>query len=52
MSRWARRPPPAWKVKLVFALVALGLLLVGVERWIGWPDWATLEPGTRWRSLR
>ncbi|WP_323715672.1 hypothetical protein [Paracoccus aminovorans] len=42
-SRWARNPPSARMVKLVLAIVALGLLLVGLEHFGLWPDWATLD---------
>ena len=43
MSRWARNPPSARRVKFVFAIVGL-CLLVGFVEWLGlWPDWATAE---------
>ncbi|MDQ2088772.1 hypothetical protein [Marimonas arenosa] len=44
MSRWARRPPPAWRIKLVLTVIVLALLIAGVERFIGWPDVLTLDP--------
>ncbi len=34
---WARRPPSTARVKLVLGVVALCLLLVAAERWIGLP---------------
>lgn len=43
MARWARHPPSPGRVKLVLAIVALGLVLVGLERAGLWPAWATLE---------
>lgn len=44
MSRWARNPPSAARVKLVFGFVALALVIFGVE-WMGWwPEWATADP--------
>ena len=43
MSLWARRPPSAKRVKLVLAVIALCLILVAVERWIGWPEALTVE---------
>ena len=46
-ARWAHRPPSWGRVKLVFGIVAAGLLLVAVERYIGWPDWATLDPAPK-----
>tara|TARA_R110002094_G_scaffold77765_3_gene84234 strand:- start:325 stop:498 length:174 start_codon:yes stop_codon:yes gene_type:complete len=43
MSRWARNPPSEKRVKLVFGIVALALLIGGIE-WMGWwPEWATAE---------
>lgn len=43
MSKWARNPPSAKRVKLVFGAIILALLIVGIE-WMGWwPDWATAE---------
>ena len=43
MSRWARNPPSARKVKLVLAVIAVCLVLYGVERWIGWPEALSVE---------
>ena len=43
MSKWARNPPSAKRVKLVFGIIVLALVIVGIE-WMGWwPDWATAE---------
>jgi hypothetical protein len=43
MSRWARNPPSAKRVKLVFGIIALAFVIWGIE-WLGyWPDWATAE---------
>ncbi|WP_187644510.1 hypothetical protein [Tabrizicola thermarum] len=41
--RWVQNPPSAGRVRLVFAVVALCLAIVAVERWIGWPDWMTVD---------
>lgn len=48
-SRWARNPPSEKRVRLVLGVIALCLLLVGIERLIGWPNWLTVEgmPGGR-----
>jgi hypothetical protein len=43
MARWARKPPSAARVKLVFAVIAIALLIVGVDRLGLWPDWAGAE---------
>lgn len=42
-SRWARNPPKARTVKLVLAVIVLGLLLAGLEHFGFWPDWATMD---------
>ncbi|WP_201722119.1 MULTISPECIES: hypothetical protein [unclassified Sulfitobacter] len=43
MAKWAHNPPSAARVKLVFGIVALALLIGGIE-WMGWwPEWATAE---------
>ena len=43
-KKWQARPPSAQRVRLVLALIAVGVAIAAVERWIGWPAWATLEP--------
>jgi hypothetical protein len=40
-KRWAQNPPSAGRVRLVLGVIALCLVLVAVERFIGWPDWLT-----------
>lgn len=42
-KRWANRPPSESRVKLVFGVVAICLLIVAVERMVGWPDWLTVD---------
>ena len=44
MKRWAQNPPSASRVKLVFAIIALCLVLVLVEKLFGWPDALTVDP--------
>ncbi len=44
MAGWARNPPPMWKVKLVFAVIAACLLLVGVEKLGFWPEGLNVNP--------
>jgi hypothetical protein len=38
-KRWAQNPPSAGQVKLVFSVIAICLVIYGVERVFGWPDW-------------
>ncbi|MCP4206587.1 MAG: hypothetical protein GY767_06025 [Shimia sp.] len=47
MNKWARNPPSEARVKLVFGIVAACLVLVLIEKFIGWPDMLTLEPQRR-----
>lgn len=42
-KRWAQNPPSEGRVKLVFGVVALCLVLVGIEYIVGWPDWMTVD---------
>jgi hypothetical protein len=39
MARWARNPPSPERVKLVFAVITLCLLVFGYEWLFGWPEW-------------
>ncbi|MBL9053896.1 MAG: hypothetical protein JNN02_09220 [Tabrizicola sp.] len=41
----ARHPPAAWKVRLFAGVVGVCLLLIGIEVFIGWPDWLRLDSG-------
>jgi hypothetical protein len=43
-SRWARNPPSEGRVRLVFGVIALCLLIAGYEWMFGWPDWLTVNP--------
>ncbi|WP_164512218.1 hypothetical protein [Oceaniglobus ichthyenteri] len=43
MARWARNPPSAKMVKIVVGVVALCVLLVVIERTLGWPDALTAD---------
>lgn len=45
MAKWARNPPSEKRVKLVLGVIALCLVLFGVERLFGWPDWLTIDSG-------
>ncbi|EEW25969.1 hypothetical protein [Rhodobacter ferrooxidans] len=43
MARWARHPPSWGRVKLVAGVVAACLVLVVLEKFIGWPDWLAVN---------
>lgn len=50
MKRLAQNPPSEGRVKLVLGVIAACILLVVVERYIGWPDFLTSDPvGRRWK---
>jgi hypothetical protein len=40
MVRWARNPRSEAKVRLVVGIVAICLVLAGIEYFGFWPDWA------------
>ncbi len=42
-AQWIRSPPSRTHVRIMVAVLALALLLVAIETWIGWPDWARVE---------
>lgn len=49
MARWAHRPPSPAMVKLVLGIVAVALVLAGVEMFLGWPEWLTVNSDPRGR---
>lgn len=51
-ARWARNPPSAGRVKLVLGVIAACLVLLAIERFIGWPDALSFEPHRRGNPLR
>ncbi|QFT93045.1 hypothetical protein FIU86_09325 [Roseovarius sp. THAF9] len=44
MSRWAQNPPSAGRVKFVFAIIGICLLIFGIEYFFGLPDWMAVDP--------
>lgn len=43
MARIARHPPWRKTILLWIAVVGIALVLFGIERLIGWPDWLTVN---------
>lgn len=43
MARWAKRPPSQQRVILVISVIVICLVIAGIERWIGFPDWMAVE---------
>jgi len=41
--QWARHPPSAGRVKLVFGVVAICLAIFALERMFGLPAWMVLQ---------
>ncbi len=52
MSRWGRNPPARRTVILYFLVIAICLMLFGLERLFGWPDWLTMDNTPRGRIAR
>lgn len=52
MSKWARNPPSAGRVKLVLAVIAIALAIWGLERLFGTPAWMQLDHAPRGRITR
>ena len=44
MAKWARRPPSLKMVMMVFSIVFFGLLIAGIEHFVGWPESLTINP--------
>jgi len=42
-KRWVQNPPSPKRVKLVFAAIALALVVVGLDYFGFWPEWAKAE---------
>jgi hypothetical protein len=51
-KRWAKHPPSPKRIKLVFGVVLVCLILVGIEKFIGVPDWMQLDRMGRNGHLR
>ncbi|SLN12788.1 hypothetical protein PEL8287_00453 [Roseovarius litorisediminis] len=47
MAKWARQPPSEKRVIFVLGIVGLCLVLFAIERFVGWPDFLSLEPRAR-----
>ena len=43
MTKWARNPPGEKQVRLFFLVVAICLVLFGIDRIFGWPEWLTVD---------
>ena len=51
MARLAKRPPSEKRVILVLSIIAICLVIAGVERWIGFPDWMSIPLSNRPRII-
>jgi len=47
MIRWVQNPPSPRRIKFVFGVIALCIALVLYERFMGWPDWLTVNDRPR-----
>lgn len=44
-TQWVRNPPSAKMVRLVFGIIAVGVIIVMIEKLGYWPEWATMQKG-------
>ncbi|WP_270934445.1 hypothetical protein [Falsiroseomonas oryzae] len=44
MAQWYRNPPSPRVLAILGAVLALAVVLVLIERFVGWPDWLRSEP--------
>ena len=42
-KRWVKNPPSPKRIKLVFGVVLACVVLVGIEKFIGVPEWMQME---------
>ncbi len=42
-KRWAQNPPSWGRVKLVFGVIIVALVIIGLEYFGFWPEWAKAE---------
>lgn len=43
LAIWIRRPPSPRRMLLIAVVVAAALVLVGIEKYVGWPEALTVE---------
>ena len=49
MAKWARHPPSAQRIKLMIAVLMICVVLFGIDRIFGWPDFLTMQNAPRGR---
>lgn len=47
LVQWLRHPPSRGFVRILVAVVVASLLILGLERLFGWPEWLTVNRGPR-----
>ena len=52
MARWARRPASEKRVKLVLGVIAIALIIFGLEWIFGTPEWMQIDSTPRGRINR
>ncbi|MGK7869710.1 hypothetical protein [Falsiroseomonas sp. E2-1-a20] len=43
MAQWWRHPPSRTYVRILIVVLVLAMVLVLIERFIGWPAWMTTD---------
>lgn len=52
MAKWARNPPSEKRLILIASVIAVCLVVFGVERLFGWPDWLSVDSTPKGRINR
>ncbi len=43
LAQWFRHPPSPTQIKVILATLVICVILVLIEKFVGWPDWATAQ---------
>ena len=52
MAKWARNPPSEKRLILIAIVIAVCLVVFGLERLFGWPDWLSVDSTPKGRINR
>lgn len=52
MKRWVQNPPSKARVYLIFSIIAFCVVLYLIERYLGWPDFLTVNKQPRGLGFR
>jgi hypothetical protein len=43
MRRMASQRRPLWQLKMLLGVIVICIVLVGIEKFVGWPDWLVVQ---------